>query len=72
MLLGRIGDGLEECHISHTRLDGSMNRTERSRAMDTFRTDPKCEVMLVSLRAGGVGLNLTGGSARYHQRRGTR
>lgn len=56
----RIGDALDECNIVYGRLDGTMNRLERSRSMDNFRLDPRCEVLLVSLRAGGVGLNLTG------------
>lgn len=33
--------------------------------MDAFKLDPACEVLLVSLRAGGVGLNLTAGRRVY-------
>lgn len=33
--------------------------------MENFKADPSCEVLLVSLRAGGVGLNLTMASRVY-------
>jgi len=36
-----------------------MKREERSKALEALKYDPRCEVLLVSLKAGGVGLNLT-------------
>jgi SNF2 family DNA or RNA helicase len=42
-----------------------MKREERTRAMDALKYDPKTEVLLVSLRAGGVGLNLTAARRVY-------
>lgn len=39
-------------------LTGSMSSTERQAAMERFRTGAAPRVLLVSLRAGGVGLNL--------------
>lgn len=54
-LLDRLGDALEAEHIQYDRLDGSMNREQRAAAMHAFKTDPRCEVLVVSLRAGGVG-----------------
>ncbi|KAG6033093.1 hypothetical protein E4U41_007009 [Claviceps citrina] len=41
------------------RYDGSMTGDQRSGAAQTFRNDPGVRVMLVSLRAGNAGLNLT-------------
>jgi len=32
-----------------------MNREQRNRSMEAFKSDPRFEVLLVSLRAGGVG-----------------
>jgi len=58
-LLDRLGDALDESGIRYGRLDGGMNRDQRTKAMDRFKADPACEILLVSLRAGGVGLNLT-------------
>ena len=51
----RIEDALSEAKINYTRLDGGMHRTERTKALSTFKSDMSCEVLLVSLRAGGVG-----------------
>ncbi|GAA6055900.1 hypothetical protein JCM3770_002351 [Rhodotorula araucariae] len=64
-LLDRLGDALDDNHIQYDRLDGGMNRDQRSAAMAAFKSDPKTEVLLVSLRAGGVGLNLTAGRRVY-------
>ena len=36
-----------------------MNRTTRDRAVRTFMSKEKATVMLMSLKCGGVGLNLT-------------
>lgn len=42
-----------------------MKRDDRIRAMEALKYDPACEVLLVSLRAGGVGLNLTAAQRVY-------
>ncbi|KAG8420566.1 hypothetical protein J3459_010973 [Metarhizium acridum] len=44
------------------RYDGSMSGDERSTAAKHFRDRPEYNVMLVSLRAGNAGLNLTAAS----------
>lgn len=44
------------------RYDGSMTGDERSNAAKDFRDRSECNVMLVSLRAGNAGLNLTAAS----------
>ncbi|KAF5666232.1 hypothetical protein FHETE_6354 [Fusarium heterosporum] len=51
--------------IVFTRLDGSMSRTQRTVAMDRFREDNAVHVILVSIMAGGLGLNLTAGNSVY-------
>lgn len=51
--------------ITFTRLDGSMSRTARTAAMDKFREDSSVHVILVSIMAGGLGLNLTAGNNVY-------
>jgi SNF2 family DNA or RNA helicase len=59
----QILDVIEEFIIlrsyKFTRLDGSMNIVDRMTAMTMFNTDPNCFLMLISTRAGGLGLNLT-------------
>lgn len=42
-----------------------MKREDRTRAMEALKHDPGCEVLLVSLKAGGVGLNLTAAQRVY-------
>ncbi|KAL7938108.1 SNF2 family N-terminal domain-containing protein, partial [Trichoderma chlorosporum] len=56
---------LKEAGIKFTRLDGSMTRQARTAAMDSFREDRSIHVILVSITAGGLGLNLTAGNNVY-------
>ncbi|KAF2093487.1 hypothetical protein NA57DRAFT_7988, partial [Rhizodiscina lignyota] len=44
------------------RYDGSMDATLRANAVEEFMTQSRCKVMLVSLKAGNAGLNLTAAS----------
>jgi len=56
-LLAIVCERLTEAGITYEYLDGkTRNRQAR---VDRFQTDPKCPVFLISLKAGGVGLNLT-------------
>jgi superfamily II DNA or RNA helicase len=45
--------------ITCTRLDGQVSSDERRKRVTEFQSDPNLKVFLVSLKAGGVGLNLT-------------
>jgi SNF2 family DNA or RNA helicase len=49
---------LEDDGIHYSYLDGSLSSRERAAAVDTF-TAGKTQVFLISLKAGGFGLNLT-------------
>lgn len=40
----------------------SLSQVQRKNAITTFNSDPKVTIFLMSLKAGGVGLNLTAGS----------
>ncbi|KZP31164.1 hypothetical protein FIBSPDRAFT_724894 [Athelia psychrophila] len=64
-MLDKIEDALETAGIRYDRLDGTMKREDRTRAMEALKHDPGCEVLLVSLKAGGVGLNLTAAQRVY-------
>ncbi|KAH9870906.1 hypothetical protein J1614_006478 [Plenodomus biglobosus] len=44
---------------TYVRLDGRMSRDARDKSMQRLREDPSVRVMLVSIGAGGLGLNLT-------------
>lgn len=63
--LDLIQVALDEAGITYTRLDGKMTRIARTAAMDAFRDDPAVQVILVSIMAGGLGLNLTTANSVY-------
>lgn len=56
-LLDRIEQRLTEAHIDSLRLDGST--VDRAAVVDRFQSDEGPGVLLLSLKAGGTGLNLT-------------
>ena len=55
----------EERGVRYTRLDGRMSRIQRAAALASLRDDPEICVILVSIGAGGLGLNLTTASKVY-------
>ncbi|KAF2486081.1 DNA repair protein, RAD5 [Neohortaea acidophila] len=57
--LDLLASALHTSNISYLRFDGSMSQKDRATTLTTFATRPKFTVLLISLRAGGVGLNLT-------------
>ena len=56
-LLTRVRARLDAAGIVYEYLDGRTRK--RAPKVERFQTDPDCSVFLVSLKAGGVGLNLT-------------
>lgn len=44
--------------VPHSLLIGSMSLAERQKSINNFKNNPSPRILLVSLRAGGVGLNL--------------
>jgi len=59
--LGLLRKQLDKDGITYEYLDGkTRNRAEK---VERFQSDPDCKLFLISLKAGGVGLNLT--SAEY-------
>jgi SNF2 family DNA or RNA helicase len=50
---------LEEDGIGYAYLTGSRNSQQRQKAVSDFQTGKACPLFLISLKAGGVGLNLT-------------
>jgi len=57
--LDLIEPALTRDHIPFLRFDGSMNQKARAATLIEFNESTKGTVLLLSLRAGGVGLNLT-------------
>ena len=50
---------LRRAGFNTVMLDGSMTPVQRQRSIDFFMNNADVEVFLVSLKAGGVALNLT-------------
>ncbi|MFN9802978.1 MAG: SNF2-related protein, partial [Bacteroidota bacterium] len=58
-MLALIKEKMKELGVSYEYFDGSSTVAERERAIRRFQEDDTCRVFLISLKAGGVGLNLT-------------
>ena len=56
-LLGYVRRHLDEQGNTYAYLDGKTR--DRGQVVERFQTDPECNLFLISLRAGGLGLNLT-------------
>eukprot|EP00833_Pecoramyces_ruminatium_P000475 jgi/Orpsp1_1/1174507/evm.model.c7180000050359.1 len=56
---------LKKANINYVRLDGQMSRIKRNESIQKFKDDPNISVMLISLKAGGLGLTLTVASRVY-------
>jgi SNF2 family DNA or RNA helicase len=56
-LLDRVEPHLEAANVPYIRLDGSTR--DRAGVVDAFQSDDGPPLMLISLKAGGTGLNLT-------------
>ncbi|KAL6844536.1 hypothetical protein ACP4OV_026209 [Aristida adscensionis] len=57
-ILDLLEVSLSSNDIPFRRLDGSMSLNIREKAVKEFNTDPEVRVMLMSLKAGNLGLNM--------------
>ena len=64
-MLSLIREKLKEDNIPYEYFDGSTSPTERERSIQNFQNNDDCRVFLISLKAGGVGLNLTAADYVY-------
>ncbi len=63
-MLSLLKERLAEEGIEYCYLDGST--TDRAKVVERFQTNAAIPVFLISLKAGGVGLNLTGADTVVH------
>jgi SNF2 family DNA or RNA helicase len=63
-MLDLIAPALDEAGITWCRLDGSTR--DRSAVVERFQSDSGIAVFLISLKAGGTGLNLTAADTVIH------
>jgi SNF2 family DNA or RNA helicase len=64
-MLKLIENELIKNEIEYIYLDGQTKAADRKKIVETFQTDVDKKVMLISLKAGGVGLNLTAADYVY-------
>jgi SNF2 family DNA or RNA helicase len=61
-MLDLIEPFMKRANIKYTRYDGAMKNDAREASLAKLRDDKTCRVLLCSLRAGSLGLNLTAAS----------
>jgi len=64
-MLSLIKENMKANGIIYEYFDGTTSAAERERAINRFQNDDECRVFLISLKAGGVGLNLTAADYVY-------
>lgn len=65
-VLDLIGNRLNEENISYSYIDGKIDAKKRLELVEEFNNTDKNKVFLISLKAGGTGLNLTSASMIIH------
>ena len=65
-LLALLKQELDAQEVSYAYLDGTMSPRARQAEVDRFQADAGIPVFLLSLKAGGTGLNLTGADTVVH------
>ena len=64
-MLALIREKLTELGVKFEYFDGSTSAPDREKAIQSFQNDDEVRVFLISLKAGGVGLNLTAADYVY-------
>ena len=64
-MLALIKEKLIELNVSFEYFDGSTSAQDREKAIQSFQGNNEVRVFLISLKAGGVGLNLTAADYVY-------
>ncbi|KAF5242043.1 hypothetical protein FANTH_8878 [Fusarium anthophilum] len=61
-MLDLIGFALNSQGVKFQRIDGQSSMSQRKVALETFGSDPECNIMLASIGAAGEGIDLTSAS----------
>lgn len=64
-MLQLIAEEMQQRNIAYLYLDGSTKAEERSKLVEQFQSTNAEKIFLISLKAGGVGLNLTAADYVY-------
>ncbi len=65
-MLALLEEDLKKNEIAYFKLTGSTSKEDRMKMVHAFNDEKKCDVFLISLKAGGTGLNLTGADMVIH------
>jgi superfamily II DNA or RNA helicase len=65
-VLALLREELAAREVAHCYLDGSMTASARQEEIDRFQNTSEVPLFLLSLKAGGTGLNLTGADTVIH------
>lgn len=65
-MLKRIEESIKKKNIEYVYLDGSTTAKKRVELVDKFNNNNNIKVFLISLKAGGTGLNLTSSDIVIH------
>lgn len=65
-VLQKLGDELSEKNIGYLYLDGSTKANKRVEMVKEFNESEELKIFLISLKAGGTGLNLTSSDLVLH------
>lgn len=60
-----VMERLEKIGIQYETMTGSTSAGTRKKVVERFQSDPSCMVILLTLKVGGVGLNLTAADTVY-------
>jgi SNF2 family DNA or RNA helicase len=64
-MLSLIKESLDRLNIQYEYLDGKSSSKQREKSVNNFQSNPDLRVFLISLKAGGTGLNLTAADYVY-------
>ncbi|MEG2364112.1 MAG: DEAD/DEAH box helicase [Terrisporobacter sp.] len=65
-VLKNLGQVLADSNITYSYIDGSVSASKRVNLVNEFNEGDKNKVFLISLKAGGTGLNLTSADVVIH------
>lgn len=64
-MLQLVEERVKAKEVGYAYLDGKLSQQQRQAAVERFQEDESCRVFLISLKAGGTGLNLTAADYVY-------
>lgn len=64
-MLALLKGAFQKAGINYAYFDGGTSIADREKAIKSFQNDDACRAFLISLKAGGIGLNLTAADYVY-------